>query len=195
MIPFPRPICSSRERDKETAPSKTEVETMARAGAFSCSCMFVCACGRACLCVLIVLLCFYSTHQRAKRNLCSHFYLQQLNPGAIVQSEHQGGSAPPPSPPHPSVPTQNILIKLTINLTNSSSGKVLERCTKFVTFICSHSHWWQTLLKVRSGNVSHIHSQAEAKPSGAIWGSVSRPKVALTCSNHRSNQKTTRSTP
>lgn len=31
-----------RERDKETAPSKTEVETMARAGALSRSCIYLC---------------------------------------------------------------------------------------------------------------------------------------------------------
>lgn len=44
MIPFPGPNVFSRERDKETAPSKTEVETMARAGApsHSCVCTNVC---------------------------------------------------------------------------------------------------------------------------------------------------------
>jgi len=31
MIPFPGPNCFSGERDKETDPSKAEVETMARA--------------------------------------------------------------------------------------------------------------------------------------------------------------------
>lgn len=44
MIPFPGPNCFSRERDKEKAPSTTEVETMDRAGALphSCVCVRVC---------------------------------------------------------------------------------------------------------------------------------------------------------
>lgn len=42
MIPFPGPNGFSREGDKETAPSKTEMETMARAEALSHSCVFVC---------------------------------------------------------------------------------------------------------------------------------------------------------
>lgn len=46
MIPFPGPNYFSREGDKAAAPSKTEMETMARAGALSRSCMrvyfFVC---------------------------------------------------------------------------------------------------------------------------------------------------------
>lgn len=47
MIPFPGPNCFSRERDKEKAPSTTEVETMDRAGALPHSC--VCACVLLCI--------------------------------------------------------------------------------------------------------------------------------------------------
>lgn len=48
MIQFPRSKCYSRERDKETGPSKTEVETMARAGAL-CVSVCLCLCGHVCV--------------------------------------------------------------------------------------------------------------------------------------------------
>lgn len=66
MIPFPGPNCFSRERDQETAPSKTEVETMARAGALSHRCM--------CACVwLVIFLCVFNHLTKQQKQLLSSF--------------------------------------------------------------------------------------------------------------------------
>lgn len=69
---------------------------MARAGALSRSCICLCMCVSVWSPILFLCVSNPLIKKQKETNVLISLRLQQFNPGAILQSDHSGGSAPPP---------------------------------------------------------------------------------------------------